>query len=73
MSLAPLATSVPVIPHADPDVGGLQRRGIVDPVAGHGHDLSALLPGVHDADLVFGRHPRVDRVLVDRLLERGVV
>jgi len=52
MSAASLATSVPVIPMATANVGALDRRGVVDPVAGHGHDLPQGFEGVHDAHLV---------------------
>ncbi len=41
--------------HGDADVGLLERRRVVDAVAGHRHDFAAVLPGVHDAELVGGR------------------
>ncbi|EXI66264.1 MAG: hypothetical protein AW07_04610 [Candidatus Accumulibacter sp. SK-11] len=41
--------------HGDADVGGFQRRGIIDAVAGHRDDMAARLQGLDDAQLVFGR------------------
>ena len=41
--------------HGDTDVGGPQRGSIVDPVAGHRHDLTQTAQGVGDAQLGFGR------------------
>ena len=38
--------------HGDADVGGLQGRGVVDAVAGHGHDLAVGLEGVDDPQLL---------------------
>ncbi len=32
--------------HGHPDVGVLERGGVVDPVPGHGHHRAPLLPGV---------------------------
>ncbi|MEZ5097961.1 MAG: hypothetical protein R2731_18920 [Nocardioides sp.] len=40
--------------HRDADVGGLQRRRIVDPVARHRDHLAVGLQCVHDAELVLG-------------------
>ena len=40
MSAVSLATSVPLIPMAMPMSACLQGRGVVDAVAGHGHDLA---------------------------------
>ena len=42
-------------PHGDADVGGLQRRRVVDAVASHGHDVATRLQCLDDAQLVFGR------------------
>jgi hypothetical protein len=48
-------------PHGDPDVGGLQRRCVVDTVSRHGDDLPVGLEGVDDLQFVLGRHSGVDR------------
>ena len=47
ISAACFETSVPVMSHRDADVGGLQRRRVVDAVAGHRHDCAprAAAPG----------------------------
>ena len=36
------------------DVGLLERGGVVDAVAGHGHAVAGVLQGLDDAVLVFG-------------------
>ncbi len=51
--------------HRDADVGGLDRRGVVDAVAGHGHDVALLAQGLHHQHLVLGCHPADDADLVD--------
>ena len=38
--------------HRDADVGGLQRRHVVDPVAGHGDDLAGPLQRLHERELL---------------------
>ncbi len=53
--------------HRHPDVGCLDRGSIVDAVAGHGHNRAPPLPGVHDSELVFGRHAGIDRDPFDEL------
>jgi hypothetical protein len=59
MSAASRATSVPPRAHRDADGGLLDRRRVVDPVAGHRHDLAAIgLQRLHDAELVLGVDPR---------------
>ena len=40
-----------------PMSASLQRRAVVDAVAGHGHDVAAGLQGPGDAQLVLGRRP----------------
>ncbi|MBS6355742.1 MAG: MerR family transcriptional regulator, partial [Oscillibacter sp.] len=45
--------------HGHADVRLLQGRGVVDAVAGHGHQIPPLLPGPDDADLVLRGHPGV--------------
>ena len=40
--------------HRDADVGAAQGRGVVDPVAGHRHDVALGLKGVGDAQLGLG-------------------
>ena len=42
--------------YRDADIGLLERRSIVDPVAGHRHDVTTLLQGLDDAVLVLGEH-----------------
>ncbi len=54
--------------HGDADVRLLQRRRVVDAVAGHRHDVPARLQGLHDVQLLLGLHPRVD---ADPLDQRG--
>ena len=47
--------------HRDADVGRLQRRRVVDAVAGHRDDVAVGLQRVDDAQLVLRRDARVDR------------
>lgn len=42
-------------PHGDAHIGGMQRRGVVDPVTGHGDDLPVGLHGLHEGELLIGR------------------
>ena len=51
--------------HGHADVGGLQRRGVVDAVAGHRDHVALLLEQPDQADLVLGRHPRDHPDLVE--------
>ena len=60
MSAACLATSVPAIPMAMPIWAALQRRRIVNAVAGNGHDMLLLLQRLHDAHLLIGGNPGED-------------
>ena len=46
--------------HRDPDVGGLDRRGVVDPVAGHRYHGAGMLQGLDHAQLVLRRDASVD-------------
>ena len=46
--------------HGHADVGAFQRRRVVDSVAGHGHELTLRLEGLHDADFVLRGDTRVD-------------
>ena len=46
--------------HGHADVCGLDSRGIVDAVAGHGHDLALVLERFDDLQLVLGGHAGVD-------------
>ena len=55
--------------HRDADVGLLERRRVVDAVAGHGDDLAAALERVDDAQLVLGIHARVDADVLDDVVE----
>ena len=52
-----------VAAHGDADIGALQRRCVVDAVAGHGDDLAAGLQGHHQAQLVLraGAGEDIDR------------
>ena len=47
--------------HRHADVGLLERRRVVDAVAGHRHDVAVALQRVDDPQLVLRRHARVDR------------
>ena len=38
--------------HGDADMGGLQRRGVVDPVAGHGDDFAVGLERLDQRELL---------------------
>ena len=49
--------------HGDADVGALQRRRVVHPVARDGNDLAQVLQGLDQAQLVLGVHAGKD---VDR-------
>ena len=51
--------------HGDADVGLLERRGVVDAVAGHGHDVPLALEDVDEPHLLLGRHAGDDADLVD--------
>ena len=51
--------------HGDADVGGLDRRRVVDAVAGHGDDVALLLERVDEQHLVLGRHAADDPDVVD--------
>jgi hypothetical protein len=46
--------------HGASDIGGLEGRGVIDPVPRHGHDLAPLLPGFHDSHLVLRGHAGVN-------------
>ena len=60
--------------HRHPDRGFAQRGRVVDPVAGHGHDMTALLQRLGDAQLVLGGDPGDDHaVTVEQLAELVVV
>ena len=72
MPAASLLTSVPGDAHGDTDVGLLQRRRVVDAIAGHGGHLAPLLPGGDDTKLVGGRHARVHGDVSHIAFEIGV-
>ena len=61
--------------HGDADVRRLQRRSVVDPIAGHGHDMSARLQRLRDPQLVgWGDAADDDTVVVPERTELcGVV
>ena len=51
--------------HGDADVGLLERRRVVDAVAGHAHDVPLALEDVDEPHLLLGRHAGDDADLVD--------
>jgi len=51
------------------DVGGLERRRVVDAVASHRHDLAHRLERLSDAHLVFGTDAGEDDLADERFLE----
>ena len=53
--------------HAHADVGGFDRRGVVDAVAGHSRHSPPLAPCVNDADLMLRLHTGVHAVLLHLL------
>ena len=56
--------------HRDADVGALQRRRVVHPVAGHRDDLALALQGLHDAHLLVGAGAREQQLgLVEQQLQ----
>ena len=58
--------------HGDADVRALQRRCVVDAIAGHGDDLAVGLQRVDDAKLLFRHHARKDVDPVDTAAELGI-
>ena len=69
--LARLLRDFGAAPHRDSDVGLLERGGVVDRVAGHGHDLAGFLHEPGETDLVLGCDPTEDvelREAFDHLL-----
>ena len=59
--------------HRHADVGRLQRRRVVDAVAGHRHHLAAALKRLHDAQLVPGRDTGEHRGLKRGFIEAGLI
>ena len=59
--------------HCDADVRLLERRRVVDAVAGHRDDLALLLPCVDDADLMLRRYAGVDRDVLQLFVQLLVV
>ena len=53
--------------HGDADIGFFQGRGVVDPVAGHGHDGAVFLMEIDEVQLLFGAHPGENRGAQDVL------
>ena len=51
--------------HRDADVGGLDRRSVVDAVPGHRDDVALLAQGLDHQHLVLGRHAADDADAVD--------
>ena len=70
MCAASRATSVPMRPMATPMSARAQRGRVVHAVAGHRHDLAALLQRPDDPDLVLGRHARVHPHVAHPLAQR---
>jgi hypothetical protein len=79
ISEASRAASVPFLAHGDADVGALERRRVVDAVAGH-RDTCLGLQRLHEAQLVLGAGAREDvdvacacprRLVVVEVLEFG--
>ena len=66
----------PLDPHGDSHVRPLEGGGVVHPVPRHGYDLSVVLKGLHEAELVFGARPGEDGILLrqppELLLPRGL-
>ena len=48
------------VAHGDADVGSVQGRPVVHPVAGHGDDRAPVLPGLDDVQLLLGAGPGED-------------
>ena len=59
--------------HGDADMGGLERRRIVDAVAGHGDDLAVGLQRLDDAQLLLGHDAGKDRGGPHAFGQRGVI
>ena len=63
--------------HRDPDIGGGQRRGVVDAVADHADDVTLALQPAHHLELVLWHHlgaPLLDAELVgDHLGDIGMI
>src|SRR5699024_9832868 len=59
--------------HGDADVGAFEGGGVVDAVAGHGHDLAAGLQCRDQAELVLGGGAGEDVVALRRVGELPVV
>ena len=51
----------------------MQGRGVVDPVAGHGHHLAAGLQGLHQPQFLRGRDAGADVDGLEALAQRGIV
>jgi hypothetical protein len=59
--------------HGHADVGLAQGRGVVDPVASHGHDLASGLQRLGDAELLFGGDAGQHRHTAPHQVGQGVV
>ena len=59
-------------PHGDADVCCLERRDVVDAIAGHGGDLAVALERLDDPDLVLGHDAREDVDVADGVAQRVV-
>ena len=47
--------------HGDADVGGLEGRRVIDPVAGHRHDLTIGFEGFYQGEFLFRQDARKNR------------
>src|SRR5690606_10754929 len=59
--------------HGDADVGAALRRGVVDTVAGHRHDLALALQRLYDPQLVLGRNAGENRRIARHLAPASLV
>src|SRR5215813_14921659 len=59
-------------PHGDPNVRRLQRRGIVDAIAGHGDDLALRFQTVHDPKFLLRHDPGEHIAAPEPVSERSI-
>lgn len=58
-----------MIPIPDSNVGGFNRRRIVDAVTGHRCDHALILPGLDNPHLMFRLNPGIHRVIANVFFE----
>jgi hypothetical protein len=63
----------PAVAHRDTDIGGAERRPVVDAVACHGHGVAKALQTLDDPQLVQWCSSGDDRRLLQASVEPGVV